>query len=138
MRRVQATSAAAADLQRRSLHGRTRVAQLVTGLLLLAGCTSLYKPAREPLPAPRIGYLGSTSLDSPSAVRYLEAFRQGLRELGYVEGQTITVEPRFAEGSAERLPSLTAELMDSGVALIVLADTRAITPARQVAGTTPL
>jgi putative ABC transport system substrate-binding protein len=131
-------SVAAEDIQRRSLHGRARVAGLVTGLLLLAGCSSLHPPARQPPPAPRIGYLGSTSLDSPSAARYLEAFRQGLRELDYVEGRTITIEPRFAEGSEERLPSLTRELVDSGVAIVVLADTRAIAPARQVAGTTPL
>jgi len=58
---------------------------------------------------PRIGYLDGGSL-SPNSVR-IEAFRQGLRELGYVEGQNIAIEWRSAEGKADRLPGLAAELV---------------------------
>src|SRR5262249_60745318 len=55
---------------------------------------------------PRVGYVfGST----PTAAKYIEAFRQGLRALGYVEGQTIALELRWAEGRVERMPKLVAE-----------------------------
>ena len=64
----------------------------------------------------RIGFLGGAS---PSvAARPLEAFRQGLRDLGYVEGKNIVIEYRYAEGKFERLPDLAAELVRLKVALI--------------------
>src|SRR5215471_21244310 len=68
---------------------------------------------------PRIGLLGGGSASS-NAVRY-EAFRQGLRELGYVEGQSIVIEERSAEGKADRLPALVAELLRLKVDVIVSA-----------------
>ena len=58
---------------------------------------------------PRIGYLGGTSYSVNSA--RVEAFRQGLRELGYVEGKNIAIEWRYAEGKLDRLPTLAAELV---------------------------
>ena len=58
---------------------------------------------------PRIGYLIGTSL-STNAAR-IEAFRQGLRELGYVEGKNIVIEWRFAEGKRDRGTALAAELV---------------------------
>ena len=65
--------------------------------------------AQQPAKIPRIGYL---SPSSPSAVRARqEAFRQGLRDLGYVEGKSISIEYRFAEGKPDRLPGLAAELV---------------------------
>jgi putative ABC transport system substrate-binding protein len=66
---------------------------------------------------PRIGYLAFGSL-STLPVR-IEAFRQGLRELGYVEGKNIFIEWRSAEGNADRLPSLAAELVRLKVDIIV-------------------
>jgi putative tryptophan/tyrosine transport system substrate-binding protein len=58
--------------------------------------------AQVPAKVPRIGFL---SIGSPTDLaRQLEAFRQGLRELGYVEGQTIAIEYRLSEGRPERLP----------------------------------
>src|SRR4051812_27438802 len=107
-------SAADVVAHRRFLHGLARVGPLLAGLLLLAGCSTERRSAPPPPEIARIGYLGSTSLDSPSAARYLEAFRQGLSELGYVEGQTLAIESRFAEGSVERVPTLTAELLRAG------------------------
>ena len=83
---------------------------------------------------PRIGYLAIGS--GPSAAT--EAFRQGLRELGYVEGQGILVEYRFAEGRVERLPALAAELLDLRVGLIVVLGNRAVRAARQVTSTVPI
>jgi putative ABC transport system substrate-binding protein len=64
--------------------------------------------------------------------RWLEAFRQGLRELGYVEGQNIAIEPRWTEGKDDRLPALAADLVRSKVDVIV-ADTGAASRAAQQA-----
>src|SRR5580765_6643129 len=73
--------------------------------------------AQQPAKAPRIGYLG---FGDPSAnLARTEAFRQGLRELGYVEGKNIFIEWRSAEGNADRLPSLAAELVRLKVDIIV-------------------
>src|SRR2546430_10714153 len=66
---------------------------------------------------PRIGYLGLTSpSDRPPL---LDAFRQRLRELGWVEGQNIVIDYRYAEGRVDRLPDLAAELVRLKVGLIV-------------------
>jgi putative ABC transport system substrate-binding protein len=71
--------------------------------------------AQQPKKIPRIGYL---SLRSGPADNDL-AFRQGLRELGYIEGQNIVIDWRFAEGKSERYPILVAELVQIGVEAIV-------------------
>jgi putative ABC transport system substrate-binding protein len=73
--------------------------------------------AQQPTKVPRIGYLSPTS-PSVSPTR-IEAFRQGLRELGYVEGKNIVIEYRYAEGKFDRLPALAAELVRLKVDLIV-------------------
>ena len=68
---------------------------------------------------PVVGFLNSAS---PGAWKpYLEAFRQGLNEAGYVEGRTVAVEYHWAEGQYERLPSLAADLVRRKVAVIVSA-----------------
>jgi putative ABC transport system substrate-binding protein len=73
--------------------------------------------AQQPTKIPRIGYL---SVNSPSVNRdRIEAFRQGLRELGYVEGKNIVIEWRYAEGKQDRLPALAAELVRLKVDIIV-------------------
>ena len=84
----------------------------VAGLGLLAGCGRL--PGQAPAQAWRIGYLNQ-SFDGPQT----DGLREGLRDLGYVEGQNLVIEYRFAEGQLERLPSLAAELAASHPALIV-------------------
>jgi ABC transporter substrate binding protein len=66
---------------------------------------------------PRIGYFAARS--ATSAPSRDEAFRQGLRDLGYVDGQNIIVEWRFAEGQLDRLPSLAAELVQLNPDVIV-------------------
>jgi hypothetical protein len=58
----------------------------------------------------RIGYLSNSS--AAANPHLFEAFRQGLRELGWVEGQNITIDPRFAEGRSDRLSDLAVELVD--------------------------
>src|SRR5262249_56582267 len=78
---------------------------------------------------PRIGFLGLTSpSDRPSL---LDAFRQGLRELGWVEGQNIVIDYRYAEGRVDRLPDLAAELIRLKVDLIVSEGTQRGTGARK-------
>src|SRR5438309_475733 len=64
--------------------------------------------AQQPTKVYRVGFLAAVS---PAAVSdRLEAFQQGLRELGYVEGKTVVIDSRYAEGKLERLPALAAEL----------------------------
>ncbi len=84
----------------------------------------------------RIGYLdqGSAGEDRP----YLEAFRQGLRDFGWREGQTIKIEARFAEGQTARLPTLAAELVRLKMDIIVTQTTPAALAAKQATTTIPI
>jgi ABC-type uncharacterized transport system substrate-binding protein len=68
----------------------------------------------------RIGWLGDRSGAGPRR----EAFLQGLRDLGYVEGRNLVIEYRYAEGKLERLPALAAELVALKVDVIVVGNTR--------------
>jgi putative ABC transport system substrate-binding protein len=68
---------------------------------------------------PRIGFLAPSSPSDPRVARYLQAFRHGLRELGYMEGQNIAIEFRWAGGQYDRLPGLAAELVRLKVNVIV-------------------
>ena len=78
--------------------------------------------AQQPARIPRIGILIAASASFYSA--RVEAFRQRLRELGYVEGKNIVIEYRYAEGKLERLPDLAAELVRLKVDVIVTAGAR--------------
>ena len=92
--------------------------------------------AQQPKKVPRIGFLGATS---PSAVSArIEAFRQGLRELGYVEGKNIVIEYRYAEGKLDRLPALAAELVRLKVDVIVTAAPTATRAAKEATATIPI
>jgi putative ABC transport system substrate-binding protein len=85
---------------------------------------------------PRIGYL---STNSPSAVSTrTEAFRQGLRELGYVEGRNIVIEWRYAEGKLDRGYALAAELVYLKVDIIVSASPPATRAAKEATSTIPI
>jgi putative ABC transport system substrate-binding protein len=91
----------------------------------------------QPIPkVPRIGYLSSSS--AAATLRFTEAFRQGLREHGWIEGQNITVEWRFAEGRFDRLPDLAAELVRLKVQAIVTAPTPAAVAAKKATATVPI
>jgi putative ABC transport system substrate-binding protein len=79
--------------------------------------------AQPPAKVPRIGILRSGSAPDP----FVEAFRQGLRELGYTEGRNIHIEYGWAEGLDERLPGLAADLVRLGVDVIVAGGTQALT-----------
>jgi putative ABC transport system substrate-binding protein len=73
----------------------------------------------QPAKVFRIGILGTYPPTAPEFAHLWEAFAQGLRELGYIEGQNLVVERRFMEGRAERLPELAAELVRLNVSVIV-------------------
>jgi putative ABC transport system substrate-binding protein len=90
-----------------------------------------------------IGYLsaGSPPTASPPSrggPAPIEAFREGLRELGYVEGQNVVIHYRWAETKLERLPALAAELIQLKVDVIVAAPTEAIRAAKQATRTIPI
>ena len=93
--------------------------------------------AQQPGKVPRIGYL-SGSGDPSTPNPYVEAFRQGLRDLGYIEGKNILVEYRYAEGKADRIPSLVAELVQLKVDVLVSRLTPAIRAAKQATKTIPI
>ena len=87
------------------------VVALLVGLIL---GSARFAEAQQPGKVPKIGYLGSGSFSSD--LPYEEAFRQGLRDLGYVEGQNIIIEYRHAEGKLDRLPDFAVELVRLRVA----------------------
>ena len=86
--------------------------------------------------APRIGFLARSS--AASLAPLLDAFRQGLRDLGWVEGSNISIEYRYAEGQLDRLPVLAAELASQKVDVIVTVDTPPTQAAKQATSTIPI
>jgi putative ABC transport system substrate-binding protein len=106
---------------------------LLTTVLLT---TVLIAEAQQPTKSPRIGFLSATSASSQSL--RVEAFRQGLRELGYVEGKNIVIEWRFAEGKADRLRELVAELVRLKVDVIVTGGPPPTRAAKQATSTIPI
>ena len=106
---------------------------LVAAMLL---AVSSMVEAQQSTKIPRIGYLGATS---PSTISdRIEAFRQGLRELGYVEGKNIVIEWRYAEGKFDRLPALAAELVHLNVDVIVTAGPMDTRNAKKATSTIPI
>ena len=92
--------------------------------------------AQQPTKVPRIGVLAGVS---PSAISVrMEAFRQGLRELGYVEGKNIVIESRYAEENLDRLPALAAELVRLKVDIIITGGPPAIRSAKKATSTIPI
>ena len=84
----------------------------------------------------RIGFLGNSTAHLESNL--VEPFRQGLRDLGYVEGRNIVIEYRWAEGKYERFPELIAELIALKVAVIVTAGTPAALAVKKATAPVPL
>ena len=85
---------------------------------------------------PVIGFLRNTSADT--SANYVAAFRQGLNEVGYVEGQNLAIEYRWSEGRDERLPTLAAELVRRPVAVFVAANNTALVAAKAATETIPI
>jgi len=85
---------------------------------------------------PRIGFLSVASM--PSMAQRVDAFREGLRELGYVEGRNIAIDFKWADGRNERLPRLAAELIGQKVALVLVHGVAATEAARKVSMSVPI
>jgi putative tryptophan/tyrosine transport system substrate-binding protein len=101
-------------------------------VLLALGVTA---EAQQPKKVPRIGYLSSSaSTDSGRP----EAFRQGLRELGYVEGKNIVIDYRYFEGKLDRLPALAAELVRLKVDIIVTGGPGSTRAVKEATATIPI
>src|SRR6266852_2005724 len=113
---------------------RTFLATLA-GWLLAAPLAAEAQPREK---VPRVGYLSPGSPSEPFRRRRFEAFRQGLRELGYVEGQNIAIESRWAEGKYDRYPALAADLVRSKVDVIVAVSAAATQAAQQATRTIPI
>jgi putative ABC transport system substrate-binding protein len=104
---------------------------LTLGVLLVSSATA----AQPPSTVHRVGWL---SAGSPHGDPGIEAFRQGLRALGYVEGETLVLQARYAEGHAERLPALAAALVQGKVDVLVAGGSAAIRAAQQATPTIPI
>src|SRR6516162_3422192 len=96
---------------------RIVICLLLTVLLL----TISFAEAQQPTKIPRVGFLFIGSKDQP----HLDSFRQGLRDLGYVEGKNIAIEYRYADGKPDALPALAAELVGLNVDVILTTTLRA-------------
>ncbi len=106
---------------------------LFAGALLAVAVTA---EAQQPKKVARIGFLTATS---PSVeLARIKAFRQGLRDLGYVEGKNIVIEWRYAEGKLDRLPALAAELVRLKVDVIVTTGPVSTRPAKEATATIPI
>jgi putative ABC transport system substrate-binding protein len=93
--------------------------------------------AQQPAKIPRIGYVSGTgSVSNPGP--YVEALRQGLRDLGYTEGKDFVIEFRGAEGKVETVPSIVADLIQLKVDILVLPTISALRAAKQATNTIPV
>ena len=113
---------------------KRKIPVLTLCAMLFALCGSV--DAQQPTKVPRIGFLSATSLSAMAARN--EAFRQGLRELGYVEGKNIVIEYRSADGKLDRLAALAAELIGLKGDVIVTAGPTATRPAKEATATIPI
>jgi putative ABC transport system substrate-binding protein len=120
----------------RHLTVRTLVVSVALGLVVLCLLGPWSAGAQSPGAVPRIGLLETGSLSGRAPL--WEAFRQKMRELGYVEGQTVAYEARGGNGSVERLAELAAELARLKVDAIVTGGTEATPAARQATATIPI
>src|SRR5262249_3433654 len=107
---------------------------LLVLIISLLALTEGFAGAQQATKVPRIGFLGSGDPSSPA----FESFRQGLRELGYIDGQNIIIEPRFAYGNDWRLNVLAAELVRFNVNVIVTQEDFGVGTMRDMANAVPV
>ena len=113
---------------------KAAVPSILVAVVLLA--LGVIAEAQQPKKVSRIGFLGGASASFYAA--RTNAFRQGLKELGYTEGKNIDIEYRYAEGKFDRLPDLAAELVGLKVDVIVAAPTPSVLAAKKASATTPI
>src|SRR5262245_31187455 len=113
---------------------KKKITVLTLSAMLFALCGSV--EAQQPKKVPRIGFLitGSRTTEADR----IEAFSQGLRELGYIDEKNIKIEYRFAEGVPERQPGLAEELVRLNVDVIVAPNTLAVEAAKQATTKIPI
>ena len=110
--------------------------RLLTLCVTLVLCGAIAQ-AQQNKKIPRLGYIsGSGDANNPGPL--VEAFRQGLRDLGYLEGKNILVEYRYAEGNVDRLPSLVVELVRLKVDVLVSSQVPGVRAAKQATNTIPI
>jgi putative ABC transport system substrate-binding protein len=128
--------------RRRGDRVSARLRRSVGLVALLAAAASLCPApdvaAQSQGKVPVVGRLHPGAAADPVRRAYLAAFRQGLRDLGYIEGSNIVVEPRYAEGNAQRLKDLAAELVSRKVDVIVASGSPAIAAVRLASTTVPI
>jgi len=113
--------------------------RLIGLAVVLAVSLTIAPPATEAQQSARVYRLGFLSMRSgPTDNPQLDAFRQGLRELGYLEGRNVVLEVRYAAGSEEKLPGLAAELVRLNVDVIVAQSGVASTAAKNASKTIPI
>lgn len=110
----------------------------LAGIALLAGCGALPPQAQPPAKLPRVGYLGNANSPATGPTWSYDALVEGLRELGWVEGRTIALEPRWTEGRSELIPELAAELVHLPVEVLVASDFATAAAAAAVTSTLPI
>jgi putative tryptophan/tyrosine transport system substrate-binding protein len=120
---------------RKSKIENRKLVGIVALVVTLAMC-GVVAQAQQPTRIPRIGCLNATSPSTRSA--RIEAFRQGLRELGYLEGKNIVIEYRHAEGKLDRLTELAAELVRVKVDVIVMTGPTSTRAAKEETNTIPI
>ena len=113
---------------------KRKVSVLTLCAMIFALCVAAQ--AQQPKKISRIGYIGSSA--SEQTATNTNAFRERLRELGYIEGQNITIEYRYFEGKIDRLPELAAELNRLNCDVIVTTGTEAAAAAKKVIKTLPV
>ena len=111
---------------------KTALASILFAGALLAVAATV--EAQQPKKAPRIGWLGAARTSAPR----MEAFRQGLHELGYAEGKNIFIEYRYAEGKLDQLPALAADLVRLNVDVIVAGSPQVTRSAKQATSIIPI
>jgi putative tryptophan/tyrosine transport system substrate-binding protein len=110
------------------------VALRLVGAMLLALCS--FAQAQQPPKTPRIGYLTGSSVSA--ITDRTEAFRQGLRDLGYFDGKNMVIEWQSAEGKVDRLPALAAELVRLNIDIIVTTGASPTRAAKEATKTIPI
>ena len=110
---------------------------IVVLLVALAFASSHLAEAQQPKKVPRIGYVSVSGVPNAPG-RFVETFRQKLRELGYIEGQNILVEYRYAAEKPDQIPRFVAELVQLQVDVLVSSSSDAIRTAKQATKTIPI
>ena len=114
---------------------KSKITNLPIALFVMILPWSYLAEAQQPAKIPRLGYVPASANPKTSTI---EAFRQGLKNLGYVERENILVEYRYAEGMEDRLPGFVGELVQLKVDVLIIPPLRAIRAAQQATKTIPI